>query len=173
MPILALKTLKKWKGKWKGEEGEGEREPPPEPLVKPLAEPKYKVVLVRDKECVRLLSSYYYCQSFCSIIELKIDYCIWTDLCNREPWRNCTRIKLSLNCYAVFSLCVSSGLAFLILPYDPQCTNLFILHCFVCIVISILIIINLFANKIIKIQVDIAIVLEPHQQTNAILWYGN
>ena len=56
MPILALKTLKKWKGKWKGDEGEGEREPPPEPLVKPLAEPKYKVVLVRDKERVRLLS---------------------------------------------------------------------------------------------------------------------
>lgn len=60
MPILALKTLKKWKGKWKGEEEEGEREPPPEPLVKPLAEPKYKVVLVRDKERVRLLSRIYY-----------------------------------------------------------------------------------------------------------------
>ena len=59
MPILALKTLKKWKGKWKGEEGEGERDPPPEPLVKPLAEPKYKVVLVRDKESVRLLSRFY------------------------------------------------------------------------------------------------------------------
>ena len=39
----------------------------------------------------------------------------------------------------------------------------------VCIVISILIIINLLANKIIKIQVDIAIVLEPHQQANEIL----
>ena len=60
MPILALKTLKKWKGKWKGEEEEGEKEPPPEPLVKPLAEPKYKVVLVRDKERVRLLSRIYY-----------------------------------------------------------------------------------------------------------------
>ena len=36
-----------------------------------------------------------------------------------------------------------------------------------------LIIINLLANKIIKIQVDIAIVLEPHQQANEILWYGN
>ena len=58
MPILALKSLKKWKGKWKGEEEEGEKEPPPEPLVKPLAEPKYKVVLVRDKECVRLCSRY-------------------------------------------------------------------------------------------------------------------
>ena len=59
MPILALKSLKKWKGKWKGEEEEGEKEPPPEPLVKPLAEPKYKVVLVRDKECVRLWSRFY------------------------------------------------------------------------------------------------------------------
>ena len=54
MPILALKALKNWKGKWKGDEGEGERDPPPEPLVKPLGEPKYKVVLVRDKECVNL-----------------------------------------------------------------------------------------------------------------------
>ena len=43
----------------------------------------------------------------------------------------------------------------------------------VCIVISIDIIFNLLANKIIKIQVDIAIVLEPHKQANEILWYGN
>ena len=50
MPILALKAVKNWKGKWKREEGEAERDPPPEPLVKPPAEPKYKVILVRDKE---------------------------------------------------------------------------------------------------------------------------
>ena len=52
MPILALKAIKNWKGKRRvlEEEEEVEKVAPPEPLVKPLTEPKYKVVLIRDKE---------------------------------------------------------------------------------------------------------------------------
>ena len=58
MPILALKALKNWKGRWKvpEEEEEVEKVAPPEPLVKPLADPKYKVVLVRDKELSHALN---------------------------------------------------------------------------------------------------------------------